>query len=80
LYIQKNDQVTKFIKENDKILIKKRFNYLRDIPDRILQEFAYNDPAWSSTWAVSDQPKIDFTNKEYQETYQRFCSHWLPKN
>jgi uncharacterized phage-associated protein len=48
LYLNLN---SKEIIENQKIkeFITKCFEYLKNLPDRVLQEFSYNDPAWSST-------------------------------
>ena len=77
LYFQKNGQDANIIRNEDKKIIDKFFEHLKAVPDRVLQEFSYNDPAWSSTWAVSDQPNIHFTSKKNLETYQRFYSHWL---
>lgn len=77
LYLQKDNQDLSTIKEEDKTLIAKRFNYLKVIPDKVIQEFACNDYAWSSTWGVSPHPDIKVTDKKNQEIYQRFFSHWL---
>ncbi|CFW93346.1 Conserved protein of unknown function (DUF4065) [endosymbiont DhMRE of Dentiscutata heterogama] len=79
LYLQKNGQDTNAIAKEDQKTIATCFRYLKDIPDRVLQEFAYHDPAWSSTWAKSSQPEINFSGRENLETYRQFCSRWLPE-
>jgi len=79
LYNNVNDKEIKDIEDKGtKEFIKKCFKHLKNISDRVLQEFSYNDPARSSTWAKKTQPDIYFTDKENLEFYQRFRSHWLP--
>ncbi|KLL03042.1 MAG: hypothetical protein MRECE_11c006 [Mycoplasmataceae bacterium CE_OT135] len=78
LYNNINDEGIKDIENKEtEQFIKGCFKHLKSIPDRILQEFSYNDPARFSTWSKSLQPDIHFTNKENLEFYQQFRSRWL---
>jgi hypothetical protein len=78
LYHDINGKSIKEIEDEEtKKFIDSCFKYLKNIPDSVLQEFSYDDPARSSTWAKSPQPNIHFTDKENLEFYQRFRSRWL---
>ena len=78
LYFNINGKSIKEIEDKEtKKFIDSCFKYLKNIPDNVLQEFSYDDPARSSTWGRSSQPEIDFTDKENLEFYQRFRSRWL---
>src|SRR5205085_1331488 len=62
LYNNINGKEIKDIEDKEtKEFIKKHFEYLRNIPDKVLQELSYNDPARSFTWARKSQPDIHFT-------------------
>ena len=78
LYHNINGKEIEDIKDQEtKDFIAECFNRLKNIPDRVLQEFSYNDPARSSTWARSSKPDIHFTDKENLGFYQHFCSRWF---
>lgn len=78
LYYNMNGKSIKEIEDKEtKKFIEKCFNYLRTTSDEALQEFAYTDPVWSSTWGRSSQPEINFTDKANLGIYRQCCSHWL---
>lgn len=80
LYYNINGKDIKDIEDKEtKEFIKKCFNYLKNNSDRTLQEFAYTDPVWSSTWSRSSQPEINFNDEENLGIYRQCCSHWLQK-
>ena len=78
LYFNINGKNIKEIEDEEtKEFIKKCFNHLRTASDEALQEFAYTDPIWASTWGRSSQPEINFTDQENIGIYRQYCSHWL---
>lgn len=78
LYHNLSSQNIKNIEDKEtKKFIEKSFKFLKTIPDKKLQELAYTDPVWSSTWSRSSHPEINFTDKENIKVYQQFRSHWL---
>lgn len=74
LYFNKDGKIEdKTIKK----FIENQFKLLKNVPDRKLQELAYYDPAWSTTWTKSSQPEVNFMDKENMKVYQQFRSRWF---
>ncbi|RIA93357.1 hypothetical protein C1645_819553 [Glomus cerebriforme] len=75
LYYNVNGKNIKNIEDGRiKTFISKCFNYLKTNSDRVLQEFAFTDPVWTSTWGRSSQPEVNFTDKENIGIYRQCCS------